>query len=467
MNAEYQRLQDAARELDQKINQLENESLPTSAAELTQFETRMTDLCIQRRSIRTAMVLLRAVASPKLKKLEQKLIAGLPKKLHAHGTRTKKVQLAGGISVSLNVTYYHPQRDPDRKSKHPRRARFPMLMILGISEGLTPHARHRIVRASTLLGSFDEASSMLVAEGLQFSINQLRKVITAAGPILSRLTEEKKLLASGNVKDRRIAVSLDGGRVRLREPRRGRTKKGRKKFAANWREPRLFIIYAVDENGRMAKDFAPVIDGTMGSPDRLLEMIQACLVGLRITEASRVLFVADGATWIWKRIPKLISALKLKDKQAQQLIDFWHAVEYLGKIATSRKLSGKERQRWLTTQKKRLLRGEIGTVVDEIRTLLGAHRTKDQRTWLNYFVTHGLTHRRMDYSHSRDHQMPIGSGAIESAVRRVINLRVKSNSVYWLRENAETMIRYRAWLKAGRAEELFHLTTCVDNLTAI
>ena len=69
----------------------------------------------------------------------------------------------------------------------------------------------------------------------------------------------------------------------------------------------------------------------------------------------------------------------------------------------------------------------------------------------------------MDYATSRRHQMPIGSGAIESAIRRVINLRVKSNSTYWLRENAETMIRLRAWLKAGRAEELFTQTTYVAN----
>jgi len=41
-----------------------------------------------------------------------------------------------------------------------------------------------------------------------------------------------------------LVVRVDGGRVRLREPRKGRTKKGRKKFAANWREPRLSIIYA-------------------------------------------------------------------------------------------------------------------------------------------------------------------------------------------------------------------------------
>jgi hypothetical protein len=35
-------------------------------------------------------------------------------------------------------------------------------------------------------------------------------------------------------------------------------------------------------------------------------MLQAYLVSIRITEASPVLVVADGAAWIWRRIPKLI-----------------------------------------------------------------------------------------------------------------------------------------------------------------
>ena len=63
--------------------------------------------------------------------------------------------------------------------------------------------------------------------------------------------------------------------------------------------------------------------------------------------------------------------------------------------------------------------------------------------------------------------MPIGSGAIESAIRRVINMRVKSNAVYWIRDNAETIIRLRAWIKAGRAEELFHYTTYVTPTLAL
>ena len=248
------------------------------------------------------------------------------------------------------------------------------------------------------------------------------------------------------------------GRVRLRERRRGKTKKGRKRFAPKWREPRLFIIYAVDDEGRMADDFTPVIDGTLESCDQLFALLLAYLRGFKLTEA---------AAWIWRRIPRLVKSLGLQEENVQQLIDFWHAMEYLGKIAESKSLKGPRKTHWLKIQKKRLWRGEIGTVVEEIQSLLGPQKTKDQKTWLNYFITHGLTHRRMDYARSRGHHMPIGSGAIESAVRRVINLRVKSNAVYWLRHNAETMIRLRAWIKAGRAEELFQQTTCITPELAI
>ena len=122
-------------------------------------------------------------------------------------------------------------------------------------------------------------------------------------------------------------------------------------------------------------------------------------------------------------------------------------------------LTGSQRKHWLSTQKKRLRRGEIGAVVDEIKACLPRHRKRDQRARLNEFCTHGLKHRRMDYAAARSSQLPIGSGAVETAIRRVINLRVKSNATYWLRENAEAMIRLRAWIKAGRAESLFQQTT--------
>lgn len=467
MNAEYQRLESEASEVQEQIREITEERIVTSAVDHAQVEAELSELHTKLRSLRHGMLLIRSVNSRRMRERERLLVRGLEHRFHSQGIRGKTIELPGGVSVTLQIRYYHRSRNPQNARQKSRRGIYPVLVLLGISDGYTPGVRRRMAQASALLGSFDEAAEMLAGEGIRVSVNRLRKITAGVGRMLSRLTTQGKLKAAGNAAGRRIVVTCDGGRVRLRERGRGKTKKGRQRFAARWREPRLFMIYAVDENGRLAKDFVPIIDGTLGSCDSLFAMILACLQGISIGSAERVLFVADGASWIWRRVPGLLKALELPDEKVQELIDFWHAVEYLGKIADSKKLTGTEKKRWLTTQRKRLLRGEIGSVVEELRSLLGTRRTKDQRTWLNYFVKHGLTHRRMDYSLSGNHQMPIGSGAIESAVRRVINQRVKSNAVYWLRENAETMIRLRAWLKAGRAAELFQQTTCAPPQLAL
>lgn len=461
MNAEDQRLEAEARDVERRIQELVETRVISSAAEHAQLERELAELHTQLRSLRHGRVLLRSVGASELRAAERRFVAALPQKFYSQGLRDKIITLPGGVRVTLSVAYYHRSHDPVKAAKKSRRGVFPVLLLLGISEGFTPHARSRMAKSAALLGSFEAAAEMLAEEGLGVSVNRLRTVTAAMGRMLARRTSAGQLTAAGDAAGRRIVVTTDGGRVRLRERRRGQTKQGRKKFAANWREPRLLMIYAVDEHGRLDRDFPPIIDGTLGSCDELFAMILAYLQGLNITATERVLFVADGASWIWSRVPGLLKSLGLADEQTQPLIDFWHAVEHLGKLADSQQLTGAAKKRWLTTQQQRLLRGEIGALVEELRTLPGPRPTKDQRTWLNYFVTHGLTHRRMDYARARSRHLPIGRGAIENAVRRVINLRIKSNAVYWLRDNAETMLRLRAWLKAGRAAELFQHTTSV------
>jgi hypothetical protein len=466
MNAEYQRLEAEASDVERQMRILSTTFELGSAANHAKFEQQVCDLGRKFASLHHGMALIRALDSSEMRRRERDFVKALPKKFHSQGTRKKVIHLPGDVTVTLLITYYHRFKTP-KADQQGRRGLYPMLMLLGIAGRYTPRMRHQMAKAAALLGSYEEATQMLAEQGIHVSVNQLRGVTAGMGRMLQKLTTQGSLAVAGNVSGRRIVVSMDGGRVRLRERRRGKTKKGRKRFSPKWREPRLFIIYAVDDEGRMADDFPPVIDGTLGSCDQLFALLLAYLRGFNLTEAARVLFVADGAAWIWRRVPKLVKSLALRDDQVQQLIDFWHAVEYLGKIAESKSLRGIPKSRWVKVQKKRLWRGEIGTVVEEIKTRIGSKPTKEQKTWLNYFITHGLTHRRMDYSRSRTHQTPIGSGAIESAVRRVINLRVKSNAVYWLRDNAETMIRIRAWIKAGRADELFHQTTCVTPTLAI
>ena len=58
--------------------------------------------------------------------------------------------------------------------------------------------------------------------------------------------------------------------------------------------------------------------------------------------------------------------------------------------------------------------------------------------------------------------LPIGSGAMESAIRRVVNLRLKGASIYWLEETAEAMLLLRSFYKSGRWDMLNSLacSTC-------
>jgi hypothetical protein len=248
---------------------------------------------------------------------------------------------------------------------------------------------------------------------------------------------------------RRVVVSVDGGRVRLRENKRGpKSKKRRTRYKGAWREPKLLIIYVVDAQGKLEKRFAPLIDGTFQGTDAVYQLIQSDLESLSIQQADQVLFVADGAHWIWNRIPDLVAALGLDLQRVHELIDFYHAVEHLGKVATlCKRWPATERKAWVGKQRRLLLKGQVEQVVQAVQSLCRGRNSKAITTERDYFVRN---RQRMAYPTLKSLRLPIGSGAIESAVRRVINLCLKGPCIFWYRENAEKMLMLRSYYKAGR-----------------
>jgi hypothetical protein len=140
------------------------------------------------------------------------------------------------------------------------------------------------------------------------------------------------------VAGRRVVISSDGGRLRLREPKRGpKTNKGRRRYTGAWREPKVLIVYVVDAEGKREASFAPFIDATLKGPDAVFALLRSYLQRLGITQADHILFIADGAPWIWKRVPLLVHALGLAAEQVHELLDFYHAVHHLGQVAALRK----------------------------------------------------------------------------------------------------------------------------------
>jgi hypothetical protein len=207
-------------------------------------------------------------------------------------------------------------------------------------------------------------------------------------------------------------------------------------------------VYVVDAAGKREQSFAPFIDGTLKGPDALFALLRVYLQRLEIRHADQVLFVADGAPWIWKRVPLLVQALGLDPEQVHELLDFYHAAEHLGQVAALRKdWSAKARTQWRTKHRQLLLKGHVEQVIAAVRVLCRGRNSKAIRKQRDYFLKN---QGRMAYATIKAMNLPIGSGAIESTVRRVVNLRLKGASIFWCRASAEAILLLRSYYKAGR-----------------
>lgn len=86
-------------------------------------------------------------------------------------------------------------------------------------------------------------------------------------------------------------------------------------------------------------------------------------------------------------------------------------------------------------------------MLENLQMAMKGSRGKLLQRELMYFVNN---RERLSYKEVAALKMPIGSGAIESAVRRVVNLRLKSPCIFWKEDSAEEMLLLRAYYKSGR-----------------
>ena len=153
----------------------------------------------------------------------------------------------------------------------------------------------------------------------------------------------------------------------------------------------------------------------------------------------------------------MVQALGVAAEQVHELLDFYHAVHHLGQVVALRKDWGaKARSRWRMQQRRLLLRGEVEQVIAAVQGLCRGRNSKAIRTQRNYFLKNKS---RLMYAKLMALKLPIGSGAIESTVRRVINLRLKGPSLFWCRASAEAILLLRSYYKAGRWEMLKRMAT--------
>jgi hypothetical protein len=320
-------------------------------------------------------------------------------------------------------------------------------------------------RQCALLPSYEIARRELAARGTALNIKVVHRIARILGAqVLTTRTRDLERWRAGQLPPgqelagKRVGAMVDGGRTRLRTVTRkqrgkGKKKKQRRRYKAEWREPKLLILFEMDEKGRMKAGSRPWIDGTFNGPDEAMELLAFHLHRLGASGAEVVTFVSDGAPWIWDRLEWVQRRVGLKTSQTARALDWCHALHHVSLALEALGLADAERRRLLTQMRRWLRRGYCRRL---LRTL---ERLGEERDWpaaltqpLAYLSKH-VAAGHMDYGSLRRRGLPVGSGAVESAIRRVINLRLKGPGLMWREENAEGALVLRAAAVTDRWEE--------------
>jgi hypothetical protein len=161
-----------------------------------------------------------------------------------------------------------------------------------------------------------------------------------------------------------------------------------------------------------------------------------------LAQLRHVVLLGDGAPWIWN-----LAAEQFGERT--EIVDFYHASEHVWTVAKALHDEAADAAAWAGQQITAL--HEHGSA--PVRTALGeAHAPTSVaaevlRVERGYFRTNAA---RMAYPDFRAQGLPIGSGAIESGAKHVVQLRMKRPGARWSPVGAQGVLNVRCQLLSGR-----------------
>lgn len=345
--------------------------------------------------------------------------------------------LFGGIRLSRN--YYHHSKSGT--------GRFPLDDALGLEGGCSPAVARLICRAASLGASFEQGADDLAAyAGLSFDPRDLGRMVAAVAP---GLVESLASLSSSALPGPPAAipvlyVSTDGtGTPMRREELKGRPGK-QEDGSARTREAKLGCVFTqtvTDDQGRPMRD--PGSTSYVGTYQGCREIGVLLHQEARrrgLDRAKQVIHLGDGAAWIWENC-------RLTFPGAVGILDFYHASEHVGQLATAIHdddplLAASCRTRWCHDMKQT----SPAALLTESHAMLDGHpewsetkRAAIQKE-IDYLESHSS---RTHYGRYQANGWFIGSGVIEAGCKTVVGRRLKQSGMFWSEPGAENILSLR------------------------
>jgi Uncharacterised protein family (UPF0236) len=371
-------------------------------------------------------------------------------------------QYYGGLletALEASLTVASPlSKEPKKRGRKKKTVVISQLdELVAVSAEQPPVSDTFLLIEPSACASTDLDSTLSIVSGSSFA----EKLVPPEMVSPVEVTEEKEptevqkaaeSMRLGLKKGELVYVMVDGSMLPTRE---GADKN-------DWREVKLGRIFTQSSIHEVDKHHNWIRQSLyVARMDNCLLFIQVMVMALNAFKdlGSDLVFINDGACWIWKWIAKAYP-------QSTQIIDFYHVMEYLTQSAKILFKDKAEREVWIDKQEKSLKEDGVTLVIKELDDLmLTTKMTKTQKVELNkikkYFNKH---QQRMLYKTFTDRGLLIGSGPIESAHRVILQKRLKQSGQRWSKKGAQNVINLRIQHKNGLWNNVVKLIDTKPNM---
>jgi hypothetical protein len=362
------------------------------------------------------------------------------------------VSLSNGKQIKVKSPYFVKAKPHSRRKKRgPNGTGSHVgLKVLGFIGQTSPGLLADALQTALLCPSYEVASTVLKGRGISLDVKTRRRLCQLAGNLDVALRGRISLSGNENLSGQTLVIGIDGGRLRERRRKRGRKAKGLKRqgYHAEWKEPKLFTLYLMDAEGNLLKEFEPLHDATMGNHEDMFALLESHLRSLELEQLDRLVFCGDGGKWIWSGIEKLCERMSFDKNKVFQALDYTHAKQNLQELVDL--VDPRKQSAALKKWRDLLWNGQLDALKQSIEATIVTNKTNREQALKKFNNFFEGNKKRMHYAQFKEKGLPTGSGHVESAIRRVINLRLKAPGTFWLKEMAECFLFLRSQLISGR-----------------
>lgn len=292
---------------------------------------------------------------------------------------------------------------------------------------------------------FREASGLLAEyTGIETVRRHRRRVGTALADAedaaLAAVEQTREPVGPVDPAPGELVVELDGVMVRYQD---------------GWHEVKVGAVGGVVDRTTTALSYTAAREGPARFGPRLvaeaarrgaLEIVgwEGPIRGRGLARLRRVVVLGDGARWIWE-----LAAEQFGDRV--EIVDYYHASQHLWDVARALHPDDPTAQAaWARPLARRLRDEGIAPVLDTLAAVSAPTSSPAADVLRRERAFFRANADRMTYPAFKAQGFPIGSGAVESAARHVIQLRMKRPGMRWSDAGGRAIASLRSAIRSRR-----------------